>query len=104
MMRCDGGVTDDNNVSAGKHAIRDVHDAVKQPAADSDVVASRAKTDSQGLMMVHNNPELCFREMAVKGIQHDVYRRSSRQAVRLHRDMGAAIVGLTPLGEFAKRL
>ena len=68
MMRCDGGVTDDNDVPAGKHAVRDVHDAVKQPAADSDVVAARTKADSQGLMMVHNNPELCFREMAVKGI------------------------------------
>ena len=55
-------------------------------------------------MMAHNNPELCLREMAVKGIKHGVYRRRRRQAVRLHRDMGAAIVGPPCLGKLAKRL
>ena len=48
MMRRDGGVADDDDMPAGKHAARDVHDAVNQSAADSDVVAARTKADRQG--------------------------------------------------------
>ena len=40
-------------------------------------------------MMAHNNPDLCLHEMAVKGIKHSRHRRRRRQAVRLHRDVGA---------------